>query len=87
MVIFCEPGIFWFSRNTWENILGLKIINNEGERISFKQANQRYSSKLWSSLMFYLGFLPIFSKQKQTLHDKMSRTFVVKKVMSKARGD
>lgn len=68
----------WVEGTLGKKILGIKVINLEGHRISFKQANQRYWGKFISSLIFYVGFLPIFSKRKQALHDKISRCLIVK---------
>jgi len=59
--------------------LGLKVTNMEGERISFAQATGRHFGKLLSALIIFIGYLiMIWDEKKQTLHDKMANTLVVK---------
>ena len=59
--------------------LGLKVTNMEGERISFAQATGRHFGKLLSTLIIFIGYLiMIWDEKKQTLHDKMANTLVVK---------
>ncbi|RYZ48494.1 MAG: RDD family protein [Chitinophagaceae bacterium] len=59
--------------------LGLKVTNAKGERISFGQATGRYFGKILSSLILLIGYLMmIWDAKKQTLHDKMADTYVVK---------
>jgi len=60
--------------------MGIKVINQEGQRISFGQATGRYFGKIISTLILFIGYLMAFWDQKrQTLHDKMANTYVVKK--------
>jgi uncharacterized RDD family membrane protein YckC len=59
--------------------LGLKVTNARGERISFGQATGRHFGKYLSSLILLIGYLMmIWDGKKQTLHDKMADTYVVK---------
>jgi uncharacterized RDD family membrane protein YckC len=56
----------------------IKVVNKEGERLSFLNALGRHFGKLLSFLLIGLGFLIIpFSKKKQALHDKLTKTYVV----------
>ena len=62
-----------------KKLVGLKVTDENGERISFGKANARYWSKILSALMFCVGFLMVaFTAKKQGLHDKIARTLVVK---------
>lgn len=84
-------GIFiqwlWFTiaeSSKWQasigkKVVGLKVTDENGERISFGKANGRYWSKILSALILCIGFAMIaFTKKKQGLHDKIAGTLVVK---------
>ena len=59
--------------------LGLKVVNAEGQRISFGQASGRHFGKIISTIILFIGYLMmIWDEKKQTLHDKMANTYVVK---------
>lgn len=61
-------------------VLGMKIINSQGERISLLQSIVRFFSSFLSSLIFFIGYFMIaFTKNKQALHDKISKTYVIAK--------
>lgn len=56
----------------------IKVVNENGERLSFLNALGRYLGKFLSLFLFGLGFFMIpFSKKKQALHDKLAKTYVV----------
>ncbi|MFB5674182.1 RDD family protein [Paenibacillus terreus] len=58
--------------------LGLAVVDENGERLSFKQATARYWSKYLSVLTLFVGFIMAgFTRNKQALHDKIASTFVV----------
>ena len=60
--------------------LGLKVVTTDGQPISFAQATGRYFGKILSTLILFIGYLMmIWDEKKQTLHDKMANTLVVKK--------
>jgi len=60
--------------------VGIKVVNEEGGRISFGQATGRHFGKIISFLILLIGYLMmIWNSRKQTLHDKLARTFVVLK--------
>jgi uncharacterized RDD family membrane protein YckC len=59
--------------------LGIKVTDLTGERISFGRATGRYFLKLMSTIMIMLGYLVSFSDKKQTFHDYVSKTLVVRK--------
>ena len=59
--------------------LGLKVVNVEGQQISFGQATGRHFGKIVSALILGIGyFMMIWDDKKQTLHDKMVNAYVVK---------
>src|SRR5215471_7231833 len=67
----------------WQGTVGklalrIKVTNINGERISFGRATGRYFLKGVSSFEFMLGYLISFSDQRQTWHDYMARTLVVR---------
>lgn len=60
-------------------ILGLKVTDINGNRISFLRALGRNSAKFLTSLTFGIGFIMIaFTKKKQALHDLMAGCLVIK---------
>lgn len=60
--------------------MGLKVINEQGQQISFGQATGRHFGKLLSFLILMIGYLMmVWDDRKQTLHDKMANTFVAKR--------
>ncbi len=61
-------------------ILGVKITDLNNQKISFKQANIRYWSKLISCLILMYGFIMImFTAKKQGCHDMLAKTTVIRK--------
>jgi uncharacterized RDD family membrane protein YckC len=60
--------------------LGLKVISEDGQRISFGQATGRYFGKYISGIILLIGyFMMLWNDKRQTLHDKMAGTLVVKR--------
>ena len=59
--------------------LGIKVTNLNGGRISFGQATGRYFGKILSTLILLIGyFMMLWDDKKQTLHDKLANTLVIK---------
>jgi uncharacterized RDD family membrane protein YckC len=59
--------------------VGLKVVNAEAQKISFGQASGRHFGKIISTLILFIGYLMMtWDEKKQTLHDKMADTYVVK---------
>ena len=59
--------------------MGLKVITTDGQKISFGQASGRYFGKILSAIILLIGYLMmIWDDKKQTLHDKIANTLVVK---------
>ena len=61
-------------------LFGLRVVDLNGDRISFGRASGRYFGKILSLLTFLIGYyMAGWTRKKQALHDKMSRCLVVKK--------
>ena len=62
-------------------IMGLKVVDVNGERLTLKHSLKRNFSKLVSYSGFMIGFIWIaFSKKKQAWHDKISKTFIIHRI-------
>ena len=60
--------------------VGIQVGKENGERISFTAATIRHFGKFISAVILGFGYLMmIWDEKKQTLHDKMARTFVFSK--------
>jgi uncharacterized RDD family membrane protein YckC len=60
--------------------LGLKVVDSEGNRLSFGRASLRYIGKFVSSLVLMIGYIiAAFNPRKQALHDMIASTYVIKK--------
>jgi uncharacterized RDD family membrane protein YckC len=61
-----------------KKLLGIKVVDKEGNRLSFGRAIIRNLAKILSLIPFGLGFLWAgFSKEKRGWHDYIARTYVV----------
>lgn len=61
-------------------LLGLAVVNENYEPITFKQACIRHLSKFVSAMVMYIGYLmQPFTSRRQTLHDMMSETVVIRR--------
>lgn len=59
-------------------LLGIKVTNLDGERISFMNATGRYFGKILSSVTLLIGYImAAFTERKQALHDIIASTLVV----------
>lgn len=63
-----------------KQILGLKVIDYEGRRISFARATGRFWAKILSGIPFNIGYImAAFTERKQALHDMLAKTYVVRR--------
>lgn len=63
-----------------KKILGLKVTDEDGDRIGFAKANGRYWGKILSVIPLGVGYLmAAFTERKQGLHDKLAGTLVTKR--------
>lgn len=59
-------------------LLGMVVLTESGERISFKVAVIRFFGRYLSWLLLGLGYLmQLFTTKRQTLHDMLSETIVI----------
>jgi len=60
--------------------LGIKVVDLQGNRISFWRASGRYFAKIVSYVILLIGYLmAAFTQRKQALHDMMAGCLVVNK--------
>ncbi len=58
--------------------LGIMVVSEQGERISFMNATGRYFAKFISSILLLIGYImAAFDSRHQALHDKLAKTFVI----------
>jgi uncharacterized RDD family membrane protein YckC len=63
-----------------KHIVGLKVTDLAGNRISFGRATGRHFAKILSNMCLYIGFIMVaFTERKQGLHDMIAGTLVMKK--------
>lgn len=61
-------------------VMGIKVTDLNGEKISFGRATGRYFGKFISSIILYIGYaMAGFTAKKQGLHDMMAGCLVVNK--------
>ncbi len=62
-----------------KSVMGLKVIKQDGTKLTTGDAVVRYLGKILSAFIFMIGFIMvIFDDQKRALHDRIANTFVVK---------
>lgn len=60
--------------------LGIKVVDENGEKIGFGRATGRHFGKILSSLILGVGFIMAgFTQRKQGLHDMIAGTLVVQR--------
>ena len=61
-----------------KKVLGLKVVDYKGQKISFLRATGRYFAKSISARPFFLGFfIAGLSERKQALHDTIAGCLVI----------
>jgi uncharacterized RDD family membrane protein YckC len=59
--------------------MGLRVVTDKGERLSFMNATGRYFAKIISAIILCIGFIMIgFTDKKRGLHDMIAGTLVIK---------
>ncbi len=62
-----------------KKMLGIRVTDLDGKRISFGKATGRHFAKIVSGLICLIGYIMAgFTEKKQALHDMMAGTLVVK---------
>lgn len=75
-------AIFWatMSRTPGMMIMKIKVADYNGNNVKWLQAVLRIFAYILAALPFCIGFLPvIWTKKRQGLHDRLTKTLVVKK--------
>lgn len=64
-------------------VMGVTVIDTNGNRMSFARASGRHFATILSALTLCIGFvMAAFTERKQALHDKIAGTLVVKSDMN-----
>jgi uncharacterized RDD family membrane protein YckC len=59
-------------------LMGIRVTDMHGNRVSFWRATLRHFSKILSAMVYYLGYLMIgFTEKKQGLHDIIAGCLVI----------
>lgn len=59
--------------------VGLRVVTDQGQRLSFANATGRYFAKFVSAIILFIGFIMVaFTERKRGLHDMIAGTLVVK---------
>jgi len=62
-----------------KRLLGMRVTDEHGARVSFGRANGRYWSKFLSSILLGAGYIMVaINPRKQGLHDRIAHTLVVR---------
>ena len=63
-----------------KKVLGLRVTDLNGDKITFGRASGRFFGKLISSMILMIGYLMAgFTEKKQALHDMLASCLVLKK--------
>jgi uncharacterized RDD family membrane protein YckC len=84
----CSVLLYWlyfslFESSRWmatpgKKLLGIKVTDLSGNRISFGRATGRYFAKFFSAIILGIGYLmAAFTSKKQALHDIIADTLVI----------
>ncbi len=74
IVMEAGPGQGTFGKQ----FLRIKVVDENGERISYRTSLIRSLSKILSAVLLLIGyFMIIFDVKKQGLHDRIAKTYVV----------
>ena len=58
--------------------VGLRVVTERGERISFARSTGRFLAKVVSAMLLLVGFLMVaFTERKRGLHDMIAGTVVI----------
>ncbi|MBC8173488.1 MAG: RDD family protein [Chitinophagales bacterium] len=86
LIIILIPVFYWtiFEKTSGATIgkfvTGIRVRRKDTGNISWSTALIRAVGKIISTLIFFLGYLiAFFDRKRQTLHDKIANTIVIKK--------
>lgn len=64
-----------------QSAMGIKILDCNAEKVTFGQATGRFFATILSSMTLLIGYFMFFwTDKKQTLHDNLAQTIVVKEI-------
>lgn len=83
-LLIAFPYFAFMESSRWQGTLGkratgIKVTTLEGERVFFRRAAGRFFLKIVSASLFMSGYLVSFSEKRQTWHDYLSKTLVLRK--------
>ena len=79
-IVYVIGSWIWLSATPGKLILGLRITDMDGNKLSWKNAAVRFFAYIPSMMVFFAGFISVaFDERKQGWHDKIAKTFVLKK--------
>ena len=82
ILLFIVYNTFFLSTQSTtvgKKILRIKVVDENYNVLTFRKALIRELSKIFSELIYYIGFLwVLIDKKKQAWHDKIAKTFSVK---------
>ena len=84
LIVLGWPYFALSESSSWQGtpgkkLLGLRVCDLKGNRISLLRANVRYSSKLFFYLIWFVSpFTVAFTSRKQALHDYVVDTSVLR---------
>jgi len=59
--------------------MSLRVVDEQGNRISFGRATGRFFAKFVSGIILLIGYIMVaFTERKRALHDMMAGTLVIK---------
>jgi uncharacterized RDD family membrane protein YckC len=84
-ILFVKLAYFtFFTSSVWQatpgkKIVGIKVMNTDGTRISFLKSLGRCTiGYMLSSIIFFVGYIMVaFTPKRTALHDKVFSTYVV----------
>lgn len=63
-----------------KQMVRIRVVDTNGQRISFGRANGRFFAKILSDLILLIGYLMVgFTQKKQGLHDILAGTLVIQR--------
>lgn len=81
-MIYLYYGLFessFYQATLGKMLVGLRVVDDKGGRISFGRASARFFSKFLSGMIFNVGYLMAgWTKDKQALHDIIAKTYVIR---------
>lgn len=64
-----------------QNVMKIRVLDCAGEKVTFGQASGRYFAGILSGMMMLIGYFMFFwTDKKQTLHDNLAETIVVREI-------